>query len=57
MRIEQAVAQVQGNGKPKQVFLQQSLRTKEKRDAERRAIPVLLEFDRILAPAEALIAE
>jgi len=38
-------------------FLQRSLRTKEKRDAERRAIPLLLEFDRILAQAEALIAE
>jgi integrase len=56
-RLERAVAQVQGNGKPKQVFLQQSLKTKEKRDAERRAVPLLLEFDRILAQAEALIAE
>jgi integrase len=56
-RLERAVAQLRGEGKPKQTFLQQSLRTKDVKEAKRRAVPVLLEFDRILAEAESLVAE
>ncbi|HSR76228.1 MAG TPA: DUF6538 domain-containing protein, partial [Xanthobacteraceae bacterium] len=55
--LEQAVAIVLGNGKKRQPWLQRSLRTKDKREAQRLAPPVLMEFDRILADAEALIAE
>jgi integrase len=56
-RLERAVAQLRGDGKEKQTFLQQSLRTKDIKEAKRRAVPVLLEFDRVLAEAEGLIAE
>jgi hypothetical protein len=55
--LEQAVATVLGNGKKRQPWLQRSLRTKDKREAKRLAPPVLMEFDRILADAEASTAE
>jgi hypothetical protein len=38
-------------------FLQGSLRTKDKREARRLAPPVLMEFDWVLAEAEALLME
>jgi integrase len=55
--LEQAVAIVLGNGKKRQPWLQRSLRTKAKDEAKRLAPPVLMEFDRVLADAEALTAE
>jgi integrase len=55
--LEQAAATVLGNGKKRQPWLQRSLRTKDKQQAKRLAPPVLMEFDRVLADAEALTAE
>jgi hypothetical protein len=55
--LEQAVATVLSNGKKRQPWLQRSLRTKDKAEAKRLAPPVPIEFDRILADAEALLAE
>jgi hypothetical protein len=46
-----------GNGKKRQPWLQRSLRTKDKHEAKRLAPPVLMEFDSVLADAEALTAE
>ena len=54
--LEEAVATVLGDGKKSQSWLQRSLRTKDKREAQRLAPPVLMEFDRTLANAEALNA-
>jgi integrase len=56
-RLEQAVATVIGTGKKRQAWLKRSLRTKDKQQAKRIAPAVLIEFDRILADAEALLAE
>jgi integrase len=55
--LEQTVATVLSNGKKRQPWLQRSLRTKDKAEAKRLAPPVLMEFDRILADAEALLAD
>jgi hypothetical protein len=55
--LEEAAATVLGNGKKRQPWLQRSLRTKDKQEAKRLAPPVLMEFDRILASAEASAAE
>jgi integrase len=55
--LEQAVATVLGNGKKRQPWLQRSLRTKNKQEAKRLAPPVLMEFNRIFADAEASTAE
>ena len=56
-QLEQATAEVLGNGKFRQVFLKRSLDTKDLREANIRAKPVLIEFDRILAQAEALTVQ
>jgi integrase len=56
-QLEGATATVVGNGKQRQSWLKRSLRTKHKQEAKRLAPPVLMEFDRILADAEALVAE
>jgi hypothetical protein len=56
-RLERAVAQVLRNGKDRQTFLKQSLRTKALPDAKRKAPAVLLEFGGVIARAEALAAE
>jgi integrase len=56
-QFEQATAEVLGNGKSRQVFLKRSLDTKDLREANIRAKPVLMEFDRILAQAEALTVQ
>jgi len=53
-RLEQPTAEFLGNGKSRQTFLKRSLDTKDLREANIRAKPVLIEFDRILAQAEAL---
>jgi hypothetical protein len=50
--LEQAVAQVIGSGKSRQVWLKRSLRTKSVKEANLRCKPVLTEFDRILARAQ-----
>jgi integrase len=56
-KLQEAVAVVRGEGKKHQAWLQRSLKTKDKREAKRLAPPVLMEFDRTLAEAEALTAE
>lgn len=55
--MEHAVAQVLGNGKDRQSFLKQSLRTKDRAEAKRRAPPVLMKFDGILARAASIASE
>ena len=56
-RLEEATATVLGVSKQRQSWLKKSLGTKDLREANIRAKPVLMEFDRTLARAEALIAE
>jgi DNA primase large subunit len=56
-RLKAAVAQVLRNGKAQQSFLQESLRTKELAEAKRKASALRMQFDRMLAQAEARIAE
>ena len=56
-RLEAATATVLGNGKSRVSWLKKTLRTKDKRQAEITAKPVMMNFDRILADAEALLAE
>ena len=56
-RLEVATATVLGNGKPRVSWLKETLRTKDKKHAEVIAKPVMMGFDRILADAEALLAE
>ena len=56
-QLEQATAEVLGNGKSRQVFLKRSLDTKGLREANIRAKPILVEFDMILALAEALTVQ
>jgi hypothetical protein len=53
-RLQEAVAQLVKSGRPRQVFLKKSLGTKVVREANTRAKPVLMEFDRTLRDAEAL---
>jgi hypothetical protein len=53
-RLQVAVARVLGNGKPKQVYLKRSLGTKNLKDANIRAKPVLAGFDRIIRDAGAI---
>jgi hypothetical protein len=55
--LEQATAEVLGNSKSRQVFLKRSLDTKDLREANIRAKPILVEFDMILALAEALTVQ
>jgi hypothetical protein len=56
-RLEQATATVLGVPKQRQSWLKKSLGTKDLREANVRAKPVLMEFDRVLSRAEALIAD
>jgi hypothetical protein len=55
--LEEAVARVLGNGKPKQVWLKRSLATKDHSEAKRRVKAVQIEFDRILERAKEVLAE
>jgi hypothetical protein len=55
--LEQPTAEVLDNGKSRQIFLKRSLDTKDLREANIRAKPVLTGFDRILAQAEALTVQ
>src|SRR6476661_8512187 len=54
--LRAAVALELGTGKPAQSHLKRSLGTKDVRDANVRAKPVLAEFDRIIARAKARLA-
>ncbi len=49
-----AVARHTGSARERQSWLQRSLRTKDFREANIRAKPVLIEFDQILEKAKAL---
>ena len=51
------MARVLGGGKSRQIFLQQSLRTKDRTEAKRLAPAVLMAFDQTLKRAEALISK
>jgi integrase len=55
--LEQAVARVLNNDKQRQVWLKRSLGTKDLREANKRVLPVIMEFDRTLARAETLVSE
>ena len=54
-RLEAAVARILDNGKARQAWLKKSLGTKVVAQANVRAKPVQMEFDRIIARAEALL--
>ena len=56
-RLQEAVAQVLGDDKPRRVFLKKSLGTKSLKEANAAATHVLTEFNRIIAQAEALLKE
>src|SRR5260370_36943451 len=56
-RLEEAVARILDNGKARQVWLKKSLGTKVVAQANVRAKPVQIEFDRLLAKAEAQLKE
>jgi hypothetical protein len=55
--LEEAVARVLDNGKPKQVWLKRSLATKDHSEAKRRVKAVQIEFDRIIEQAQELLAQ
>jgi hypothetical protein len=55
--LEEATAKVLGHLKPRVAWLKRSLGTKDLREANIRAKPVLIDFDRTLARARALICE
>jgi hypothetical protein len=56
-RLQEAAAAVTGASRSRQTWLKQSLKTKDKQQAKRLAPPVLMRFDRILADAEASLAD
>jgi hypothetical protein len=56
-RLQEAVARVLNSGRDRQVFLKKPLGTKVLKEANTRAKPVLMEFDRTLAEAEALLGK
>jgi integrase len=56
-RLQEAVAQILENGKARQAWLKKSLGTKVVAEANVRAKPVQMEFDRIIAQAEAQLKE
>jgi hypothetical protein len=56
-RLQEAVARVLDNRKDKQVWLKRSLGTKVIREANIRAKPVQMEFDRIIVRAEEQLKE
>jgi hypothetical protein len=53
-RLQEAVAEVLNNGKPRQAYLKKSLGTKDLKTANVRAKPVQMDFDRIMRAAAAL---
>jgi len=56
-KLRQAVSRVLGASKPQVSWLKRTLRTKDQREANIRAKPVLMEFDRVLAKAEGLLED
>src|SRR6202042_910658 len=56
-QLEEAVARVLNNGKPKQIWLKRSLATKDHTEAKRRVKAVQIEFDRLLEQAQELLTE
>jgi integrase len=56
-KLEEAVAVVTGSSKPRVAWLKKTLGTKDVKAAKVRSVPLLMEFDRILAQAEAVNAE
>jgi hypothetical protein len=56
-RLQEAVADIIGNGKEKQVWLKKSLGTKDLSEANVRGKPIQIEFDKIIARAEAQLKE
>ena len=56
-KLQAAVAQIMGSDKPKVSWLKQSLRTKDERQANVRAKPVMMDFDKIIAKAEASLKQ
>src|SRR2546430_2164133 len=57
LRLQAAVAQVLGNGKPRQAYLKKSLGTKDLRTANVRAKPILSGFDRVIREATAIVSQ
>ena len=55
--LQEAVADVLDNGKPRQVWLKRSLGTKDRSEANRRVKVVQIEFDRTLERATGLLVE
>jgi hypothetical protein len=55
--LEAAVATLVAASKPRVSWLKETLRTKDPKEAKVRAKPVMMKFDRVLAQAEALLAE
>ena len=55
--LEEAVATVLGASKSRQLWLKRSLRTKDEKRAKVLAKPVMMEFDRVIADAEALLVQ
>ena len=55
--LEEAVATVLGASKSRQPWLKRSLRTKDEKRAKVLAKPVMMEFDRVIADAEALLVQ
>jgi integrase len=56
-RLEEAVARVRGAPKERVSWLKKTLGTKDEKQAKVLATPVMMEFDRIIAQAEALLVE
>jgi hypothetical protein len=56
-KLEEATATVMGSSKHRVAWLKKSLGTKDLKAAKVRATSVLMEFDRILSEAEALLVE
>jgi len=57
MRPQCAVAKLRAEGKDRQVWLKKSLGSKDLRTAKIRSKPVLMEFDQLLARAEASLQQ
>jgi uncharacterized protein DUF6538 len=55
--LEEAVATVLGASKSRQPWLKRSLRTKDEKRAKVLSKPVMMEFDRVIADAEALLVQ
>jgi len=52
--LQEATAQVRGKGRERQTFLKKSLGTKDLKEAKRKALLILAQFDRTIEKAKAL---